>query len=157
VTRQGPLDSVDPAIAFQLSSAQLEFATCAKLVNYPDAPWTVDQQPVPEVAAALPTISTDGKTYTFKLLTSFHFSTASKETVTAETFKHALERELAPGVNSPAIGFTHDIVGADEYHPGQASSISGVTGGKQKEWTIQLARPAGDLLARLTPPVSGAV
>jgi ABC-type oligopeptide transport system substrate-binding subunit len=93
-------------------------------VNYPDGPWTVDQQPGPEVAAGPPVISADGKTYTFKLLTSFHFSTASKETVPAETFKHALERELAPGVNSPAIAFVHDIVGADEFHAGQASSIS---------------------------------
>ena len=157
INLQGTLDSVDPAFAFQSQSWQLEFATCAKLVNYPDSPWTTDQLPVPEVAAALPTVSADGKTYTFKLLTSFHFSTASKETVTAETFKHALERELAPGVNSPAIGYMHDIVGADEFHAGQASSISGVTVGKKKELMIQLERPAGDFLARLTTPFFCAV
>ena len=157
VNLQTTLDSVDPAIAFQLASAQLEFATCAKLVNYPDAPWTTDQQVAPEVAAALPTISADGKTYTFRLQTSFHFSTASKEAVTAQTFKHALERELAPGVSSPALGFLHDIVGADEYHAGQASSISGITVGKKKDLSIQLERPAGDFLARLALPFFCAV
>jgi peptide/nickel transport system substrate-binding protein len=157
INLQGTLDSVDPAIAFQLQSAQLEYATCAKLVNYPDAPWSVDQQPVPEVAAGPPAISADGKTYTFKLLTSFRFSTASKETVTAETFKHAFERELAPAVSSPAINYVHDIVGADEYHGGQASSISGITIGKKKELIIQLERPAGDFLTRLTLPLFCAV
>lgn len=157
INLQATLDSVDPAIAFQSVSWQLEFATCAKLVNYPDRPWTTDQLPVPEVAAALPTVSADGKTYTFKLLTSFRFSTASREVVTAETFKHALERELAPGVNSPAIGYMHDIVGADEFHDGQASSISGVTVGKKKELSIQLEQPAGDFLARLTTPFFCAV
>jgi peptide/nickel transport system substrate-binding protein len=157
INLQGTLDSVDPAIAFQLFSAQLESATCAKLVNYPDSPSTTDQQVVPEVAAALPSISADGKIYTFKLLTSFRFSTASKETVTAETFKHAVERALAPAVNSPAIGFMHDIVGADEYHAGQASSISGITIGKKKELIIQLERPAGDFLARLALPFFCAV
>jgi peptide/nickel transport system substrate-binding protein len=157
INLQGTLDSVDPAFAFQPTSAQLEFATCAKLVNYPDSTWTTDQQVVPEVAAALPTVSADGATYTFKLQTSFHFSTASKETVTAQTFKHALERELAPGVNSPALAYLHDIVGADEYHAGQASSISGITVGKKKELAIQLERPAGDFLARLALPFFCAV
>jgi peptide/nickel transport system substrate-binding protein len=157
INLQGALDSVDPAFAFQFNSWQLEFATCAKLVNYPDGPWRADQQPVPEVAAGPPTISADRTTYTFRLQTSFHFSTPSKETVTAETFKHALERELAPGVNSPALGYAHDIVGADEYHAGQASSIAGITIGKKKEFVIQLERPAGDFLPRLATPFFCAV
>jgi peptide/nickel transport system substrate-binding protein len=155
INAEQPLDSVDPAIAYQVMSWQLEYATCAKLMNYPDGPWTASQQPVAEVAAALPTISADGKTYTFKLLTSFRFSTASKELVTAESFKRALERELAPNLISPpppALFYAHDIVGADEYHAGQASSISGITIGKKKELVIQLERPAGDFLARLTTP-----
>jgi peptide/nickel transport system substrate-binding protein len=161
INLQDTLDSVDPAFAFQVASWQLEYATCAKLMNYPDGPWAANQQPVPEVAAALPTISADGKTYTFKLLTSFRFSTASKELVTAESFKRAVERELAPSLIGPppppALFYAHDIVGADEYHAGQASSISGITIGKKKELVFQLERPAGDFLARLTTPFFCAV
>jgi peptide/nickel transport system substrate-binding protein len=152
INLQFTLDSIDPAFAFSGLSWQLEYATCAKLVNYPDGPWTTDQQPVPEVAAGAPTISADGKTYTFRLQTSFRFSNASKETVTAESFKRALERALAPSVSSPALGHVHDIVGADEYHAGQASSISGITVGKKRELIIQLERPSGDLLPRLATP-----
>jgi peptide/nickel transport system substrate-binding protein len=153
INLQGTLDSVDPAFAFQQVSVQLEYATCAKLMNYPDGPWTADQQPVPEVAAGSPAISADRKTYTFKLQTSFHFSTPAKEIVTAESFKHALERALAPGVDSPAIFYVRDIVGVDAYHAGQASSISGITIGKKKELVIHLERPSGDFLARLATPL----
>jgi peptide/nickel transport system substrate-binding protein len=157
INLQDTLEAVDPAmIGFQLAALQLSYATCANLVNYPDGPWPVDQQPVPEVAAGPPTISADGKTYTFKLQTGFRFSNASKEPVTAETFKHAVERELAPSVDR-GLGFAYDIVGAEEYNAGHASSISGIRVGKKKELIFQLERPSGDFLARLALPFFCAV
>jgi peptide/nickel transport system substrate-binding protein len=148
----GTLDSVDPAVAYFILSWQLEFATCAKLVNYPDGPWGPAQQPEPEIANGPPTVSADGKTYTFKLHADFRFSSQAKEEVTAESFVRALERSLAPGADSPVIAFVQDIVGAAEFHAGQASSISGFTATKKHELTIRLVRPAADLLARLAMP-----
>jgi peptide/nickel transport system substrate-binding protein len=152
VNLQGTLDSVDPAFAFEVISWQLEFATCAKLVNYPDKPWSAAQAPEPEIAVGPPTVSADGKTYTFKLHADFRFSPPSNEGVTAESFVRALERSLAPGADSPVIGFVQDVVGAAEFRAGQASSISGVTAAKKHELAIQLERPAADLLARLATP-----
>src|SRR5919198_139017 len=149
VNMQTTLDSVDPAVAYFVLSWQLEFATCAKLVNYPDKPWGAAQAPEPEIANGLPTVSADGKTYTFKLHADFRFSPPSKEGVTAESFVRALERALAPGSDSPALGFVQDVVGVAEFHAGQASSIAGVTAAKKHELTIRLERPAADLLARL--------
>src|ERR671936_3050405 len=125
VNLQDKLDSVDPAVAYAVISWQLEFATCAKLVNYPDRPWSAAQAPEPEIANGPPTVSDDGKTYTFKLHADFRFSPPSKEGVTAESFVRALERALAPGSDSPALGFVQDVVGVVEFHAGQASSISG--------------------------------
>jgi peptide/nickel transport system substrate-binding protein len=148
----GTLDSVDPASAYTTVSWQLEFATCAKLVNYPDAAWSAAQQPEPEIANGPPTVSADGKTYTFKLHADFRFSSKAKEEVTAESFVRALERSLAPGADSPVIAFAQDIVGVAEFHAGQASSISGFTATKKHELTIRLVRPAADLLARLATP-----
>src|SRR2546423_10577024 len=103
------LDSVDPAVAYAVISWQLEFATCAKLMSYPDRPWGATQQPEPEVAAGPPTVSADGTTYTFKLQETFRFSSPSKEHVTAESFVHAFQRALAPGADSPVIGFVQDV------------------------------------------------
>src|SRR5919198_4673938 len=152
VNMQTTLDSVDPAVAYFVLSWQLEFATCAKLVNYPDKPWGAAQAPEPEIANGLPTVSADGKTYTFKLHADFRFSPPSKEGVTAQSFVRALERALPPGADSPVLGFVQDVVGVAEFHAGQASSISGFTATKKHELTIRLEHPAADLLARLATP-----
>ena len=66
------------------------------LLNYPDAagpPGTVLR---PEVAAAMPDISPDGRTYTFRIRPGFRFSPPSGQAVTAETFKATIERALSP-------------------------------------------------------------
>src|SRR5919197_573603 len=152
VNLQGELDSVDPAVAYSIISWQLEFATCAKLVKYPDTPGTVAQDPQPEIANGRPTVSDDGTTYTFKLHADFRFSSPAREKVTAQSFVRALERALAPGADSPVIAFVQDVVGAAEFRAGHASSISGFTATKKHELTIRLVRPAADLLARLAMP-----
>ncbi len=87
---------MDPALAFYPDSWQLLDATCAKLVNYPDKPAPAGSQLEPEVAQSLPTRSPDGKTYTFTIRKGFRFSPPSNEPVTAQTFKHAIERSLSP-------------------------------------------------------------
>jgi peptide/nickel transport system substrate-binding protein len=152
VNLQGTFFSLDPALAYDVFSWQLEFATCAKLMNYPDRPWTPAQQPEPEIAAGPPTVSADGTTYTFKLHENFRFSSPSKEPVSAESFKRALERAIAPGTDTPVPGFVEDVVGAAAFQAGQATSISGITTPKKHELTIRLERPAADLLARLATP-----
>src|SRR5919204_82678 len=136
----------------RVRSHGFEFATCAKLVNYPDTPGSVEQAPQPEIANGPPSVSDDGKTYTFRLHADFRFSSPAKEEVTAQSFVRALERALAPGADSPVIAFAQDIVGAAEFRAGTASQISGFTATKKHELTIRLERPAADLLARLAMP-----
>ena len=77
---------------------QLLYATCAKLLNYPDSAGPAGARLRPEVAAAMPTVSRDGRTYTFRIRPGFRFSPPSNEPVTAETFRHTIERRsLSPG------------------------------------------------------------
>src|SRR6266480_5764665 len=45
----------DPALAYLTTSWQVEYATCAKLLNYPDAPNPEGSRLVPEIAAGMPT------------------------------------------------------------------------------------------------------
>ena len=78
------------------------YATCAKLLNYPDKAGLAGSELVPEVAQSLPARSADGKTYTFTIRSGFRFSPPSTERVTAQTFKHAIERTLNPAMKSPA-------------------------------------------------------
>src|SRR5436309_1697588 len=92
----GDFDYTDPAIAYTGDDWQLEYATCAMLVNYPDKPAPAGRQLVPEVAKTLPVISDGGKTYTFTIRKGFRFSPPSNEPVTAQTFKYAIERSQNP-------------------------------------------------------------
>lgn len=131
------LDSVDPALAILPQTWQLEYATCLKLMNFPDAePAQGGSRPVPEAAAALPTISRDGRTYRFRIRKGLRFNTGAK--VTAANFAFAMNRARTPALASPGAAFLTDVVSIDVPATYRV--------------TIVLRRPASDLLSRLTLP-----
>jgi ABC-type transport system substrate-binding protein len=75
-------------------------------VNYPDKSGLPGTIVIPEAATALPTVSSDGKTYTFTIRKGFKFNTG--EEVTAQTFAHVIDRDLAPALQSPSVTFLSD-------------------------------------------------
>lgn len=151
-----PYDYLDTALSDFNGSWEVEYATCAKLLNYPDRPAPAGARLVPEVAAAVPKPTHGGKTYTFTIRGGFRFSPPSNEPVTAKTFKFTIERTLDPRLKSPAIGYASDIVGVKAYEAGKAQSISGVTARGDK-LTIRLTAPAPDFLTRIALPFFCAV
>jgi YVTN family beta-propeller protein len=90
--------TIDPALG--PSDPVREYATCALLLNYPDRPGADGARLRPEVAAAPPEVSRDGRTYTFDLRSGFRFSPPSGEPVTAAAFKRAIERARDPKMRS---------------------------------------------------------
>jgi ABC-type transport system substrate-binding protein/class 3 adenylate cyclase/streptogramin lyase len=140
----------DPARSGSWQVQQMLYLTCAGVLNYQDKPapdgWTLE----PEVAATMPTVSPDGRTYTFTIRPDYMFSPPSNEPVTAETFRATIERTLSPTFDDGAPGPQHygDIVGASEYRAGKADHVTGlVAAGDQL--TITLKAPAPDFLQRL--------
>ncbi len=156
IDSQSDVDSMDPALAYSDLSLQLLDATCAKLLNYPDKDGPAGSQLTAEVAKSLPVRSADGKAYTFAIRDGFRFSPPSNEPVTAQTFKHAIERSLSPRMASPFAQQFTDIVGARGYMAGKAPHIAGVTARGDK-LTIRLVAPAPDLLTRIAQSVFCAV
>ena len=149
-------DFVDPALAYYQTSWQFEYATCAKLLNYPDKAGEAGSQLVPEVADGLPKVSADGKTYTFTVKDGFKFSPPSNEPVTAKTFAFAINRDLNPKMQSPGAQFISDVVGAEDVLNGKAKTASGVVvNGNQL--TIHLVKKAPDFLSRISMPFFCAV
>jgi ABC-type transport system substrate-binding protein len=144
-------DYVDPALAYYQISWQFEYATCAKLLNYPDAAEGKGSELQPEVAAGLPTVSGDGKTYTFTIRKGFKFSPPSNQEVTAQTFKFVIDRILNPRMQSPGAQFISDIVGAEDVLNKKATSPSGVVVNGDK-LTIHLTKKAPDFLSRISMP-----
>ena len=125
LTTPGNFDHVDPARAYSRESWALLDTVCARLMRYRDRPPPQGYELQPEVAAAPPVSSQDGKTWTFRLRTGFRFSNGSP--VRADAFAQAIHRTMAPGVDSPAYEYTRAIVGAEDVHAGRARRAAGVT------------------------------
>ena len=145
------VDYTDPQLTYYVPSWEMQYATACKLVNYPDKEAPAGGEVQPEVAAGLPVVSKDGKTYTFTIKPGFRFSNG--KAVTAANFKMAVDRLAQPKLASSTSFLGSDIiVGMQEVLDGKASSVSGVTA-KGNKLTFKLIHPAPDLLSRLaTPP-----
>ena len=64
--------------------------------------------PVPDIAASMPTVSSDGLTYTFHLRTDVKFSDGTP--VTADDFQYSWNRAANPSTNSPTAAPTLGIL-----------------------------------------------
>ena len=151
------VDFMDPALAYS-SSWQLLYATCAKLLNYPDKPAPEGLQLEPEVAQSMPKRSADGRTYTFTIRKGFRFSPPSNEPVTAQAFKYTIERSLSPRIKGPAYDnrYLANIVGAQAYMEGKAPHISGIVA-RGDTLTVRLVAPAPDFVTLIALPFFCAV
>ena len=153
------LDDVDPATAFSTLGYEIEFATCATLLRYPDKPSPVGWKLQPEVAASIPDVSADGRTYRFTVRPGYRFSPPSGEPLTAETFRHSIERalspKLAPGWLGPrttvAAAYLSTIRGEQAFVDGKAPRITGLRA-EGNELTVELVRPSPDFLHQLAMP-----
>jgi ABC-type transport system substrate-binding protein/class 3 adenylate cyclase len=147
------LGSRDPAIGQGFLSWQVSFATCATLLNYPDEPAPKGWELQPEIAAAMPALSADRRTYTFTIRPGFKFSPPSNEAVTAETFRFSIERSLSPklGSETRGPGFLDDVVGLEAFRTGKADHVSGISVDGDR-LSITIVRPRTDFLQRLALP-----
>ena len=150
-TPSGFLGTPDPAMLFGSFGYWVESATCAKLLTYPDAPAPEGWSLRPEVAASLPEVSSDGRTYTFTIRSGYRFSPPSNETVTAETFRNAIERALSPELHGPGRFYIWDIEGQRAFRRGEADHISGLRA-EGDTLAIELVEPSSDFLGRLSVP-----
>jgi DNA-binding SARP family transcriptional activator/streptogramin lyase len=148
--------SPDPAAtqtAFNPYQVQFHYATCAKLFNYPDSAGAAGKRLVPEIASGWPQVSGGGRTYTFRIRPGYRFSPPSNEPVTAQSFRHEIERVLSPALQPGPwnLALLPDVVGAEAYHAGEATHVSGVSV-HGDALVIRLVKPASDLPARLADP-----
>ncbi|MEP6640703.1 MAG: ABC transporter substrate-binding protein, partial [Gaiellales bacterium] len=151
----GDIDFIDPALGYYQTGWQIEYATCVKLLNYPDKSGDAGKVLTPEAASTLPTVSTDGKTYTFTVPAGkYKFNTG--EPVTAATFQHVIERDLSPKQASYfGVTFLNDVQGASGYK-GLPAHLSGVkvTGDKL---AVTLTQKDAGFLSKVATPFACAI
>jgi peptide/nickel transport system substrate-binding protein len=132
------VEHIDPARG---GLRELHYATGALLLNYPDAPAPRGSRLIPEVAAGFPTVSPDGRTYTFRLRTTYRFSNGRR--VRAANFVRAFERARRLPPSSAARQLAADIRSAHTPAP--------------YTLRIRTTTRTPDLLARLATPFFMAV
>ncbi|MDX6452911.1 MAG: peptide/nickel transport system substrate-binding protein, partial [Gaiellaceae bacterium] len=138
------VDYTDPALDYLSTGWEIEYATCLKLMNYPDANGAKGSQLVPEAATGFPKVSNNGKTYDFNVKVGYtKFSNG--QAVTAANFKAAFDRNADPKMQSPAVAFFSDIVGSGK-SPVSGVKVSG------SHLIINLTHASPDFLARVAMP-----
>jgi peptide/nickel transport system substrate-binding protein len=143
------VDYTDPALDYLSTGWEIEYSTCLKLMNYPDANGAKGSQLVPEAATGFPKVSNNGKTYDFNVKASYtKFSNGAP--VTAANFKAAFDRDADPKMQSPALPFFSDVVGSGK------SPVSGVKV-NGSHLIINLTHASPDFLARVAMPFFCAV
>jgi peptide/nickel transport system substrate-binding protein len=140
-------DYIDPQLAYFNHSWQMEDAVQLNLLGFPDKDGPAGSRLRAEATAGLPTVSKDGKTYTFRIKPGFRFSNGKP--VTAANFAESFHRALDPKMQSPAASFIEDIVGAKAVLDRKAMRASGVVA-KGQVLTVKLTKVAPDFLARVT-------
>jgi ABC-type transport system substrate-binding protein len=144
---------IDPQLGYVTTAWWLEYATAAKLFNYPDKAGPAGSKLVPEVASKFK-VSNNGRTYTFFIRKGFKFTDGKP--VTAKSFKYAIDRVANKDLASPGAQFITDpngtnIIGAKKVNDGKATHVSGAVA-KGSKLIIHLTKPDGTFMAKITMP-----
>jgi peptide/nickel transport system substrate-binding protein len=149
-------DYLDPNLSYTSQGWEMQWPIYTGLLTYAHANGTPGAKIIPGLATSLPTISSDGKTYTITLRKGLVFSDGKP--VKASDFLYTVERviKLPWGGSGQFINGT--IVGADAYSKGKAKSVSGITADDATgKITIHLVTPYGALENVLAIPPLGIV
>lgn len=109
-------DSWDPTRAYYAFAWDMQRFYARTLVAYPSAAGTDGLKLQPDLAQAMPTISPDGKTYTFKLKSGLKFDDGAP--VTSKDIKYGIERDFAQDVLPGGPVYLQSILDEGQKYPG---------------------------------------
>jgi peptide/nickel transport system substrate-binding protein len=138
-------DNYDPVMFQTVQANQALQLVYTGLVTYKHAEGAEGTEVIPGLAEALPEISADKKTYTFKLRSGLKYSDGSD--VKASDFEHTIKRLNFLG--GPFSSFTSTIEGVPEYIKAKKedADISGITADDATgEIVVKLSEPDGKFL-----------
>jgi ABC-type transport system substrate-binding protein len=147
---ESDFDFVDPQLAYRTDDWSMIYTTSMPLVGFQEKSGAAGSQLAPIGATAFPTVSGNGKTYTFHIRPGLKFSDGSA--VTAASYQRAWERILSPKMGSPLgvnLSLQDDIVGGQAFLSGKASKISGITA-KGLTLTFHLTHPNATFVSILS-------
>ncbi|HTO24473.1 MAG TPA: ABC transporter substrate-binding protein, partial [Gaiellaceae bacterium] len=137
------IDYLDPGLSYTVEGWSIMWNVYLPLLGYKHVNGPDGATIVPYLADSLPTVSSDGTTYTLTLRKGIKYSNGA--TVKASDFRATIERDFK--VDSPGVGFFGNIVGADQFSKTKTGHISGiVVDDSTGQITIHLNAPQGDFM-----------
>ncbi|MDP9347031.1 MAG: ABC transporter substrate-binding protein [Actinomycetota bacterium] len=151
-----PLDSLDPA-AYTPESWGILSITNDGLLAYRRSGGGDGTDVVPDLAAASPTVTDGGRTYTFRVRSGIRYSNGAP--VAPADFRYALERMLRLGPQVPEYQYLKDrLVGARSCTRKRCNLDRGiVVDATARTVTFHLVAPDADFLDTLALPFADAV
>jgi peptide/nickel transport system substrate-binding protein len=148
-------DYLDPQEGYTTQAAEADWITYTPLLTYKHASGMAGTTLIPGLAKALPTVSSNGKTYTLTLRKGLVYSDGKP--VKASDFPYTIERAIKLNWGGKSF-FTNYIEGASAYDQGKAKSISGITADDATgKITIHLTTPFGAFANVIAFPSTGLV
>jgi peptide/nickel transport system substrate-binding protein len=113
----------------------------------------------PDLATGMPTVSSDGLTWTFHLKSGIHYAPPMQDVeITSGDIVRALERELTPSVAAGySFYYNPAIEGSAEFASGKAKTISGLSTPDPQTLVVKLTQPQGDLGFRFALPATAPI
>ena len=156
------IKTVDPAVNTDLYSAEVIELLWPGLLEL-DPKLAV----VPWAAEAMPTVSSDGLTYTFKVRQGLKWSDGTP--ITSETYAYSINRAESPCTASPAAYYLYTLKDAVDFNTAETCTNGKISGKIQtligdaiqtpdaQTLVLTLAQPATYFLEAFTYPISYAV
>jgi ABC-type transport system substrate-binding protein len=120
--------TMDPAIGYDPFSWTGEHAVFNALLGYRNAPGKTGTQLVPDLAAAMPSVTNRGRIYTIQLRHNVHFAPPVNRLVTAGDFQYSIERALRKSTAGPMFqsSFFSPLSGTTAFWAGKSRHIRGI-------------------------------
>jgi peptide/nickel transport system substrate-binding protein len=153
----GFTNAFDPTGEYLASAITMYQALTRTLINYKHVAGPAGNKLYPDLAQAMPTVSSDGLTYTFKLKSGLKFGPPVNRAITSKDVEYAFERiNTAPLVAQYGQYYFGTIKGMD----GKAKSpqpISGIETPDDSTIIFHLTKPTGDFLYRVSMPATAPI
>lgn len=154
ILSHGDIDHLDPGAAYYQFTYAITYVTQRPLLAY--KPNSI--QPVPDLAASMPTVSKDGKTITIHIKHGIKFSPPVNREVTSADVKYAIERGFDAAVgNGYATVYFGDLVGAPKKIGNTVPNISGIQTPDKYTVVLKTTQPSGITVAALQEPLTAPV
>jgi oligopeptide transport system substrate-binding protein len=148
IVTNGEPATLDPAIDWEYSGTAVLQTLFETLYDYAPAPGAAGEKLQPVLAAAMPTVSADGLTYTIPLRKGVRFAPPVNRELTADDVQYSFERMLRTP-QAPATSYYDNIVGVPHFIAGKAAHVAGFRVVDPHTIEIRLAKPDPTLLHRL--------